>query len=101
MNEDRFAGTARNLGGKAQEGVGRFTGNTKMEAEGVINQAAVIDGGADFGLELVFRDETLGMMEVARGFFDAAAKIVEMLWFAGDFEMAAAREVAGDIFLAD
>ena len=40
MNEDRFAGTARNLGGKAQEGVGRFTGNTKMEAEGVLNQAA-------------------------------------------------------------
>jgi uncharacterized protein YjbJ (UPF0337 family) len=40
MNEDRFAGTARNLGGKAQEGVGRLTGDTKTQVEGVINQAA-------------------------------------------------------------
>jgi len=29
MNEDRLAGTARNLGGKAQEGLGRVTGDTK------------------------------------------------------------------------
>ena len=40
MNEDRIVGTARNLGGKAQEGLGRVTGDVKMQAEGVINQAA-------------------------------------------------------------
>ena len=40
MNEDRFAGTARNLGGKVQEGYGRVTGNTKVEGEGLANQAA-------------------------------------------------------------
>jgi uncharacterized protein YjbJ (UPF0337 family) len=40
MNEDRVMGTARNLGGRAQEGVGRMTGDTKTQAEGVINQAA-------------------------------------------------------------
>jgi uncharacterized protein YjbJ (UPF0337 family) len=40
MNEDRVVGTARNLGGKAQEGLGRATGDVKMQAEGVINQAA-------------------------------------------------------------
>ncbi len=39
MNEDRIAGTARNLGGKAQEGFGRVTGDTKSQVEGVINQA--------------------------------------------------------------
>jgi uncharacterized protein YjbJ (UPF0337 family) len=40
MNEDRVVGTARNIGGKAQEGLGRVTGDVKMQAEGVINQAA-------------------------------------------------------------
>jgi uncharacterized protein YjbJ (UPF0337 family) len=40
MNEDRVIGTARNLGGKAQEGFGRVTGDTRIQAEGIINQAA-------------------------------------------------------------
>jgi len=40
MNGDRVAGTARNLGGKAQEGVGRLTGDTKTQGEGALNQAA-------------------------------------------------------------
>jgi uncharacterized protein YjbJ (UPF0337 family) len=31
MNEDRVVGTARNLGGKAQEGFGRVTGDTKSQ----------------------------------------------------------------------
>ena len=30
MNEDRVMGTARNLGGKVQDGVGRVTGDTKQ-----------------------------------------------------------------------
>jgi uncharacterized protein YjbJ (UPF0337 family) len=40
MDENRLEGTARNLGGKIQEGVGRATGDTKTKAEGVMNQAA-------------------------------------------------------------
>jgi uncharacterized protein YjbJ (UPF0337 family) len=40
MNEERVVGTARNLGGKAQEGFGRVIGDTKSQVEGVINQAA-------------------------------------------------------------
>ena len=40
MNEDRVIGSARNLGGQAQAGVGRMTGDTKSQVEGVINQAA-------------------------------------------------------------
>ena len=40
MDENRFEGSARNLGGKVQEGVGRTTGDTKSKVEGVMNQAA-------------------------------------------------------------
>ena len=40
MNEDRVVGTARNMGGKVQEGFGRVTGDAKNQVEGLINQAA-------------------------------------------------------------
>ena len=40
MDENRFEGTARNLGGKVQEGVGRATGDFKTTTEGLVNQAA-------------------------------------------------------------
>jgi uncharacterized protein YjbJ (UPF0337 family) len=40
MNEDRVVGTATNLGGKVQQGIGRVTGDTKSQVEGVVNQAA-------------------------------------------------------------
>ena len=40
MDENRFEGSARNLGGKVQEGVGRTTGDTKSKVEGVMNQVA-------------------------------------------------------------
>ncbi|HLH97867.1 MAG TPA: CsbD family protein [Xanthobacteraceae bacterium] len=38
MDENRIAGTARNMGGKAQESVGRVLGDSKTEADGVMNQ---------------------------------------------------------------
>ena len=38
--ENRVEGTARNLGGKVQEGFGRVTGNVRTQAEGLANQAA-------------------------------------------------------------
>jgi uncharacterized protein YjbJ (UPF0337 family) len=40
MDENRVEGTARNLGGKVQEGVGKVTGNARTQAEGIANQAA-------------------------------------------------------------
>jgi len=40
MNEDRVVGTAKNLGGRAREGLGHVTGDARMQAEGVLNQAA-------------------------------------------------------------
>jgi len=50
---------------------------------------------------LVFRDEPLLMAEVSRDDFRAAAEIIEVAWFAGDFEVAGAGEIAGHISRAD
>jgi uncharacterized protein YjbJ (UPF0337 family) len=40
MDENRVAGTVRNVGGKVEEGFGRAAGNTKLQAEGLVDQAA-------------------------------------------------------------
>ena len=38
MDENRLAGTAKNAGGKLEEGFGRVTGTTKTQVEGIANQ---------------------------------------------------------------
>jgi uncharacterized protein YjbJ (UPF0337 family) len=38
MEGNRLEGTARNLGGKVQKGIGRVTGDAKTQAEGIGNQ---------------------------------------------------------------
>jgi uncharacterized protein YjbJ (UPF0337 family) len=38
MNEDRIAGTAKNLGGKLEEGVGRMAGSARTQMEGKASQ---------------------------------------------------------------
>ena len=38
MDENRIAGTARNIGGQAQEGLGSAVGDAKTQAESVVNQ---------------------------------------------------------------
>jgi uncharacterized protein YjbJ (UPF0337 family) len=40
MDEDRLYGTARNVGGKVEEGMGRATGNVKAQIQGKLDQAA-------------------------------------------------------------
>ena len=40
MDEDRISGTARNVGGKIEEGVGRLTGDAKTQIQGKLDQAA-------------------------------------------------------------
>ena len=37
---DRVEGTAREFGGRLQEGVGNLTGDSKTQAEGLYNQAS-------------------------------------------------------------
>jgi uncharacterized protein YjbJ (UPF0337 family) len=39
MDENRIAGTARDFGGKVEEGVGRVTGDAKTKAKGIADQA--------------------------------------------------------------
>ncbi len=39
MDENRLAGTAKNVGGKVEESLGRVTGNTRTQVEGIANQA--------------------------------------------------------------
>ncbi len=39
MDENRIEGTIRNTAGKVQEGVGKVTGDTRIRAEGMANQA--------------------------------------------------------------
>ena len=39
MNEDRFAGTGKNVGGRVEQGFGRATGDVKTEVEGKMKQA--------------------------------------------------------------
>ena len=40
MDEDRLYGTAKNVGGKVEEGVGRATGNVKTQLQGKLDRAA-------------------------------------------------------------
>lgn len=40
MDENRVEGTAKNIGGKAQEGLGRVTGDARSQVQGAVNQAA-------------------------------------------------------------
>ena len=37
-DHDRIEGAAKNIGGKINEGVGKVTGDTKMQAEGKADQ---------------------------------------------------------------
>ncbi len=38
--DDRVEGTAREFGGRIQEGVGNITGDSKTQAQGLYNQAS-------------------------------------------------------------
>jgi uncharacterized protein YjbJ (UPF0337 family) len=40
MDEDRTSGTARNVGGKIEEGVGRVTGDARTQIQGKLDQGA-------------------------------------------------------------
>jgi uncharacterized protein YjbJ (UPF0337 family) len=39
MDENRVSGTAKNLGGKLEEGIGRVTGDAKTRTQGQMRQA--------------------------------------------------------------
>ncbi|HEY1748933.1 MAG TPA: CsbD family protein [Xanthobacteraceae bacterium] len=62
MDENRIAGTARNVGGKAEEALGRVTGNTRTEAEGAVNRLT----GAAQDLYGQARDSAADIADTAR-----------------------------------
>ena len=72
MDENRVAGTVRNVGGKAEEGFGRVTGDSKTQAEGLENQAA----GAAQDLYGQARDSAADAAGAAR---DTAATLEQWL----------------------
>ncbi|QMW21694.1 CsbD family protein [Sandaracinobacteroides saxicola] len=39
MDNDRIEGAAKNIGGKIKEGVGKLTGDAKLQTEGKLDQA--------------------------------------------------------------
>ena len=40
MDENRVSGTARNMGGKIEEGAGKLVGDTKTRIQGKLDQAS-------------------------------------------------------------
>jgi uncharacterized protein YjbJ (UPF0337 family) len=72
MDENRIAGTARNMGGKVEEGVGRAIGDTKTQIRGIADQAA----GTAQDLYGQARDSAADAAVVAR---DSAASLEKWL----------------------
>jgi len=62
MDQDRMAGTVRQMGGKVQEGVGKVAGSAETEAEGLANQVA----GAAQNLYGQVKDTTAGAVKVVQ-----------------------------------
>jgi uncharacterized protein YjbJ (UPF0337 family) len=72
MNENRVSGTARNIGGKVEEGLGRFTGDTETQAEGVAKQVS----GAAQDMYGQARDVASDMAGAARGTASSFEKLL-------------------------
>ena len=72
MDENRITGTARNLGGKVEEGVGRVTGDAKTQVRGMADQVA----GAAQDLYGQARDTAADAAVAAR---DSAASLEKWL----------------------
>jgi uncharacterized protein YjbJ (UPF0337 family) len=73
LNEDRFAGTAKNFGGRVEQGIGRAAGDTKTEIEGKLKQAT----GAVQDLYRQAIDAAEGAYEEARGVAGDAARSLQ------------------------
>ena len=74
MNENRFAGTGKNLGGHVEQGFGRTTGEGKTELEGKIKQATAAAQDV-FGQAKDAAKDAYGQAKEAAG--DAARSVQE------------------------
>ena len=60
MDKDRVYGTARNLGGKVEEGVGRVTGDKETQLHGQLDQMAGTPLRTSTGRPRMLRARRLG-----------------------------------------
>ncbi len=72
MDETRISGTAKNIGGKVEEGFGRVTGDTKTQAAGVARQVS----GSAQDMYGQARDAVSDMSDTAR---DTASSFEKLL----------------------
>jgi uncharacterized protein YjbJ (UPF0337 family) len=81
MDENRIAGTARNLGGHVQEGVGRIMGDARAQAEGVVNQvkgtAQDLYGQARDGASRIADDTASAARQTASSFEGTLRNTIE------------------------
>jgi uncharacterized protein YjbJ (UPF0337 family) len=72
MDENRLSGTAKNIGGKLEEGIGQVTGDTKTQAEGIARQV----GGVAQDLYGQARDAASDIAGTARGTASSFEKLL-------------------------
>jgi len=83
MNEDRFAGTAKNVGGRVEQGFGRATGDVKTEVEGKFKRATAagqdVYGQAKDAAGEAYEQAKDAVGEAARSVQEHAAPLEEFL----------------------
>ena len=72
MDENRLSGTAKNIGGKLEEGFGQVAGDTKTQAEGIARQVS----GAAQDLYGQARDAASDVAGTARGTASSFEKLL-------------------------
>jgi len=82
MDENRFEGTARKVGGKVEGVLGDLTGDTKLQAEGAIDKLAGSAQRAYGQAKDAVRGATGSMGDQAS---DYGAQVMDQLEEAGDY----------------
>jgi uncharacterized protein YjbJ (UPF0337 family) len=72
MDENRVSGTARNIGGKVEEGLGRVTGDTETQTEGIAKKVS----GTAQGIYGQARDVASDVAGAARGTASSFEKLL-------------------------
>ena len=71
-----------------------------LAGAGIVDHAAEVNVRANLAAQFIFRDDAKRVMEFALNESGGFGEAVEVRLLGGNFEMAAARKVASDIFLA-
>lgn len=97
MDSDRITGTAKELGGKAQQRLGEWTGDTGTQVQGLADQAAGAARDVYGQAKDAARDAVRGLAESAPDYADRAREAGRDVYERGN--RAVARQV-GDRHLA-